>query len=103
MLSNRGNFRHGEQIFKVCDNAFSFQFFLGRFGVHRRGTRGSDIFQHLLFVRRVTLDRFHQIGNQVMPALQLHVNVGPRFLGAVFERHQAIIIENQPDKKRGRR
>jgi hypothetical protein len=41
-------------------------------------------------VRRVALDRLDQVRDQVVPALELNVDVGEPFIGPLLEANQAV-------------
>jgi hypothetical protein len=49
----------------------------------RRGARGRDLLEGGLLVRGVALDRVDQVRDQVVTALQLHVDLCPRLLDLV--------------------
>ncbi len=42
-------------------------------------------------MRGVALHRFHQVGDQVVAALELHVDIGPRVVTLYFEADQAVV------------
>src|SRR5438552_9927258 len=44
----------------------------------------------------VPLHRVDQVRDQIMPALELDIDLGPRLLGSVPGRDQAVVGEDQP-------
>ncbi|OPZ08268.1 MAG: hypothetical protein BWZ07_03185 [Alphaproteobacteria bacterium ADurb.BinA280] len=48
-------------------------------------------FQGFAFMLHVALDRFHQIGDQVIATGQLHVDLGERILVTVARRDQTVV------------
>src|SRR5258706_39645 len=64
---------------------------LGMPGADGRGARGDDALERALLVLRVALDRLHEVGDQVVAALELHVDLGPRVLGLVPAADQAVV------------
>ena len=53
--------------------------------------------EDLALVRRVSLHRLDQVGDQVVPAAELHVDLGPTVLDAVPERDEPVEREHGPE------
>src|ERR1035437_860866 len=53
-------------------------------------------FQRLALVGKVSLGSFHQIGDQVIAALQLHIDLRESVLETVAQGHQAIVDRYRP-------
>src|SRR5580693_6676116 len=63
--------------------------------LHGLGTKLSDILKRAFFVGSVTLNCLHQIWDEVMTALELHIDVRPRRIAADTQLHQAVVHPNQ--------
>src|SRR5207237_5120466 len=61
------------------------------------GAGVGDRLQGAPLVAHVAGDGVHEVGDQVMPALQLDVDLGPRLLGPVSGRDEAVVGEDQPE------
>ena len=46
----------------------------------------------------ISLYRVHEVRDEVVAALELHVDVRPGLLGAVDERHEVIIDKDEDDE-----
>jgi len=51
------------------------------------------------FVSGITFDRLDQIRNQIVPSLQLGIDVGPRFPAVIPQPHQSIERADQPQER----
>jgi hypothetical protein len=49
-------------------------------------------------VRGVAFDRFDQVGNQVVPAFELDIDIGPGVLTAHAQLDEAIVKDNRQDQ-----
>src|SRR2546422_791707 len=58
---------------------------------HGAVARVDDSLERALLVSGVALDRFHHVGDQVVAALELHINVGPGVIALHLETHQAVV------------
>ena len=58
---------------------------------HAPRTQLSDTLEYFLFMGRVSLDRSNQIGNQLVPPLQLRVDVAPGVAYMVSQSNQRIV------------
>src|SRR5712692_3148524 len=63
----------------------------GALGTHGAVARVDNRIERALFVRGVALDGFHDVGNQVVASLELHVNVGPGIVALHLQAHQAVV------------
>ena len=48
-------------------------------------------------MRGVTLNRLHDVGNQVVALLELHIDAAPRLSDLVAELNESIVRERQPE------
>ena len=71
---------------------------LGRGGLHGLGAELGNVFERPFFVRGVALDGLDQVGDQVVPPLELHINVRPGRVAAHPQLHQAVV---HPDEHNG--
>src|SRR5581483_8340395 len=70
----------------------------GSSGLHGHGAIFRNVLEGGFFVGSIALDGFHEIGNQVVTALELHVNIGPGGVGAHPQLHQTVVeADQQPD------
>jgi len=53
-------------------------------------------------VAHVAFDRGHQVGDKVVAALKLDVDVGPGLFGALHQADKAVVDRNHPDQKQHR-
>ena len=58
--------------------------------------RVGDRFEGAALVPDVALDRLDQVRDQVVAALELDVDLRPGFLGAISERDEAVVGEDEP-------
>src|ERR1017187_8750624 len=70
-------------------------------GGHGRTAILGDVLEGPLFVRGVTLHGFHQVGDKVVAALQLHIDVGPSVVGADLQLHQTVVNADQRKRDDG--
>src|SRR5690554_130781 len=63
-------------------------------GFHHLGEGG-------FFMIHIRLGGFHQVGNQVVPALQLHINLCEPVLELVAQRYQLVVDKNQVENDNG--
>ena len=63
--------------------------------------RLGDLLEGLALVGRVPLDRLDQVGDQVVPAPELHVDLGPTLVGAVPVLHEAVERPDRPQDEQG--
>ena len=73
------------------ERAFGFCFRGGPLRAHGAIARSDNIFERALFVRGVALHCFHQIGNQVVAAFELNVDIGPRVVALHLQSDQAVV------------
>lgn len=59
----------------------------------------NDVFQRLLLMFEVALRGLHEIGDQVVPALQLHVNLRKRVFKTVSQLNQLIVNTDDPKNR----
>ena len=50
-------------------------------------------------MRGIALHGIHEVWDKVVAALQLHINIAPRLLGAIDERDKAIVGEDDPQRE----
>ncbi len=55
-----------------------------------------NLFQGLAFVSGITFDCLDKVGDQVVPALELNIDLGPGVLELVAQANQAVVDTNQP-------
>lgn len=65
--------------------------------VERSRARPRNIFEQLLFVLHVPFDARDQIGNEVVPALELHINITPAFLRSVAQADEGVEDHDEPE------
>ena len=70
-----------------------------RLGLHCLRPQVGDLLERVALVLGVALDGGYQIGNQVVPLLELDVDLRPRRLGAVAARHQPVEREPEPEHR----
>ena len=68
----------------------------GARGAHGHIARLDDRFERAFLVPGVALHGFHEVGDQVIAALQLNVNIRPGVVALDFQPHQAVV---HPDRK----
>ncbi len=68
-------------------------------GAHRLRPRLGHLLEDLALVRRVPLHRLDQVGDQVVPAAELHVDLRPAVLDAVPERDEPVVREHGPEQQ----
>ena len=73
----------------------------GRGGAHGAGPRVDDRFERLALVAGVALHHRDDLGDQVVPALQLDVDVGPGVVGELTESGETIPGENPEGQNEG--
>ncbi len=89
--------RLSEHAFRLCLGGRAL-------GTHGAISRGDNALERIFFVPRVTLHRFHEVGNQVVAALQLNVNVGPRVVRLHAQSDQAVVhTDDDEDEKNDNR
>src|SRR5262249_37727749 len=66
--------------------------------LHRHGTIFGDVFKCALFVRSVSFYGFDEVGNQVVPALELHLDIAPGTVSAGAQLHQAVVHSDQHER-----
>lgn len=71
---------------------------LGRRGVHRRVTRLRHGLERATLVRRIALDGLDEVGDEVEPALELHVNLRPSVIDTIAHAHKVVV---HPDERDG--
>ena len=60
---------------------------------------GSDDFlQCAAFMGHIGFGAFHQVGDQFVAALELHVNLRKRVLKAIAQCHQLVVSQDGPDQ-----
>ena len=60
--------------------------------------RLDHLFERAALVRRVALHRLDQIGDQVMPQLELHIDVGKRLVDPLPHGNEAVVDRHRPDR-----
>src|SRR5579863_4285819 len=65
-------------------------FLLRRFRAQERGTSVRNISEHRGFLLRITLDRLHQVRNQIRPALQIGIDLAPLSRDGFFFHRQFV-------------
>src|SRR5439155_25538423 len=70
---------------------------LRRGGRGRGGGRRGQVVEHLPLVRGVALDGLDQVRDQVVPPLELDVDVGEAFVGAGLQPDQAVERRDRVD------
>src|SRR5438128_4564595 len=87
----------GEQALqRPCQHALRLRLFGNSPGVHGHVACLNYALQRFLFMTRVAFDCLHQVGNEVVAALELHVNLRPGILGLYPLAHQAVVNADQP-------
>jgi len=66
-------------------------------GVDGGGARLGDLGQRLLLVGHVVLDGLDEVGDEVVPALELHVDLAPGVVDLVAPAHQAVVDAGEDD------
>ena len=61
------------------------------------GAGVGDVGQDLLLEAHVALDRVHQVGDEVVAALQLHFDLGERLIDSQALLHQAVVQADEDD------
>src|SRR5215510_1733946 len=64
---------------------------LGGLRRHGRAAGAHHLVERAALVRRVAPHRLDQVGHQVGAALELHVDVRPRFLGSLAQAHELVV------------
>ena len=60
-------------------------------------SRGNDFLESVLFKFHIAPDRADQIWNEIMPPFQLDIDLLPSVLDLVTERHEAVVLRDDPD------
>src|SRR5215212_6460792 len=83
---------HGEQ---VPDGSTESRLRLGllarRLGLHGLGAGLRDLGEHVLLLAEVLLDAFEEVGDQIVPTLELHVYLPVRLLDLVAPPHEPVV------------
>src|SRR5450756_1069437 len=66
-------------------------------GVDGGGSRLGDLGQRLLLVGHVVLDGLDEVGDEVVPTLELHVDLAPGVVDLVAPAHQAVVDAGEDD------
>jgi hypothetical protein len=67
--------------------------------VDRPRARLRHAFEQATLVGRVPLDRSHEVRDEVIPATELHVDLGPAVVDAVPQRHETVVDEHGRDER----
>ncbi len=62
---------------------------------HSTGAGLGDSGQHVLFELHVIAHGAHEVGDEIVPALQLHTDLRPRFIHAQATANQSVVERNQ--------
>src|SRR5579862_9460275 len=66
---------------------------------HGRVARFDDLVQRAAFVRGVALYRLDQVGNEIVPLLELHVDIGKGLVDPLPHGNQAVVDRNRPQNE----
>src|SRR5690625_1095776 len=92
----RVGFGHGEETTeRPAHLVGSLCRFSDRTGIHHCLSRTVDGVEYLTLVRRITLHRLDDVGNEVVSTLQLHIDLTPRVFIAVLEGDDAVVDRNR--------
>ena len=84
--------RAGEHIFRLG--------LFGRAGGTHRAIAGvDDAFERVFLMRGIAFDGFHKVGDQIVAALELHVDVRPSVVTLDFEADQAVVHADEEDNQ----
>lgn len=72
---------------------------LAQIGALRLAAGLDDGLQRGGLVREIATCHLHQIGNQVIPALELHINLAQRVGNAVSQLHQPVVNSDSPHQQ----
>src|SRR5712692_561950 len=84
--------RAGEHVFRLCLVG-------GRGGSHGAVACIDDAFERVLLVRGVAFHGLDEIGDQVVAALELHVDISPGVVALNFQAHQAVVHADEEDNE----
>ena len=74
---------------------------LGALGLQHRRARLAHVLQELALVLRVALHGLDEVRDQVVPPLELHVDIRPRLVGALPQTHEPVVDhDGEPDEQR---
>ena len=77
------------------------QFDLLRRYLHGRHPGGGDGVQRAPLVRGVALHGLDEVGDQILPLLQLHVDVGERLVGPLIQRDEFVVAPDDEKQHDG--
>src|SRR2546428_2064017 len=88
----RGSLGQGKQVLeRAGEHAFGLALGSRALRGHGAVARVDDSLESALLVSGVALDRFHHVGDQVVAALELHINVGPGVIALHLKTNQAVV------------
>src|SRR5581483_11949971 len=91
-LQLRIGFGNGQQSAqRVGELSLSLTLFRWSRSGHGGATVLGNIFKGTLFMGGITLHGLHQIGDEIVAALELHIDIGPRVVGAYPQLHQSVV------------
>src|SRR5216684_952893 len=85
-----------EALQRAGEHVFRLSLVTGAGRVHCAVARVDDRFECALFVARIAFHGFHEVGYQVVAALQLNVDIRPGIVDLHFQPHQAVV---HPDRE----
>ena len=60
-------------------------------------TELDDGLQRAALVAHIAFDRLDQVGNEIMPALELHVDLGPGVVHLVAQVNETVVDRHEPE------
>ncbi len=93
-------FSESKQVFqRAGQDPFRFTLCGGPLRGHGAATRVDDRFKRAFLMRRVTLHRLNDIGNQVVTPLELDVNVSPSVFTLHLQPYQPVVNADDEDEQ----
>lgn len=90
-LEIRVGLRDCEQAFqRIREHVFGLRLVRSGTRLHSSSTGRGHFFKHAGFVRSIAFDRIDEIRNQIIAALELHVDIAPGFADAVAESDETV-------------
>ena len=73
----------------------------GSAGLHGIGAGVGDGFERFALMAHVAFHGFDEIGDQVVAALELHIDLRPGVVHVVAQPHQAVVDRDEPEERAG--
>ena len=90
-LEIRIGFRDCKQALqRIREHIFGLRLVRGGTGLHRSGARSGHFLKHAGLMRGIALDRIDEIRNQIVAALELHIDIAPGLAHAIAQGHKAV-------------